>query len=496
MRSRLLALDAGSSSIKSVLFDDAGKPLCEESAHVPLMKKERGVVERDLAKVWKAVLETLSRMRVNARRDFDNIDALSVTGAGDGLILLDNSNTLVRPAITSLDTRATELIARFKKSSGAMDLYNLIGEIPYPATPLALLKWTKQNESASYRKARKVLFLKDWVRYKLTAEVCTDITDASATLTDFYGVYRKEIFDAFGVLESAYKTVEVKASHDLAGHITRHAASMTGLTAGIPVICGLHDCSASSLGAGCTRPGETCLIVGSWCGNQIVTDRPILNKIHPDHQILRNYAIPGNWLIISASPTALVNLEWFISTFMNANASVYARVDTIVNKTPNDESLIFHPYLYGSQTSEQASGGFYGIRPWHSLGHFLRSIYEGIAINYRIHGEHLAECLATKRVVACGGGTRSRVLVQLMADAINKKIRVSSLRQTTALGAAITAAVGIGIYRSFKEACREMTSIGDTFSPKTESAHLLSRKEIAFTNLYRQMASLWRETSA
>ena len=241
---------------------------------------------------------------------------------------------------------------------------------------------------------------------------------------------------------------------------------------------------------------ETCLIVGSWCGNQIVTDRPILNKIHPDHQILRNYAIPGNWLIISASPTALVNLEWFISTFMNANASVYARVDTIVNKTPNDESLIFHPYLYGSQTSEQASGGFYGIRPWHSLGHFLRSIYEGIAINYRIHGEHLAECLATKRVVACGGGTRSRVLVQLMADAINKKIRVSSLRQTTALGAAITAAVGIGIYRSFKEACREMTSIGDTFSPKTESAHLLSRKEIAFTNLYRQMASLWRETSA
>jgi L-xylulokinase len=500
MPSRVLALDAGSSFIKAVLFDETGKLLCEAGAVVPLLRKMHGVVERDLSSVWKAICRALADLRDRKPRQFDRIDVVSVTGAGDGLILLDAAGSLVRPAITSLDTRASGIVSRFKKSRGAKDLYALIGEIPYPATPLALLRWAKLNEPSSYARGRKILFLKDWVRYRLTAELWTDISDASATLTDFAGNYRKEIFDAFGVPESLSKTVQIRASHEQAGCVTRRASALTGVKAGTPVICGLHDCSASSLGTACTRAGETCMILGSWSGNQIVTDRPILNRRHPDHQILRSYAIPGKWLIISASPTSLVNLDWFISTFMGGGSaegggapSVYARVDALADSVRSDEHLIFHPYLYGSQTSEQASAGFYGIRPWHGFPHFLRSIYEGIAINYSIHEDYLEESLGITRVSACGGGTRSKVFVQALADATDRKVRIYSSRQTTALGAAITAAVGIGIYASYREACRAMTSVEAVFAPRKKEALVMKRKRASFEKLYRQMMPHWQK---
>jgi L-xylulokinase len=503
MRSRILAIDAGSSSIKGVLFDETGKSLSEAGSPVPLIKKPHGIVERDLQRVWEAVLDILSRIKEKVRKGFDRIDVVCVTGAGDGLILLDDFGKLVRPAITSLDTRANGLVASFKKSSAAKDLYNIIGEIPYPATALALLKWIRLNERACYDKARMIVFLKDWVRYKLTSEVCTDITDASATLTDLNGSYRKEIFDAFDVPESVNKTVEVKLSHEIAGHITRHVSGLTGLKTGVPVVCGLHDCSASSLGTGRTRPGDTCLIIGSWCGNQIVTDRPILNRKHADRQLLRSYAIPNHWLIISASPTSLVNINWFANTFMQSavdyskDASpLYAIIDKLVDRTRSDESLIFHPYLYGSQTSEEASAGFYGIRPWHTFGHFLKSIYEGIAINYSIHVDNLEKCLPIKNAAACGGGTRSEILLQIIADALNRKVSLYSSYETTALGAAITAAVGIGIYRSFEEACKAMTSIRAFIYPKKKSASLMRQKRNTFIALYKQMNPIWKKIHA
>lgn len=496
---RLLGIDAGSSSIKAVLFDERGRVLGEHSAAVPLIRKRHGVVERDLGKVWKAVLELLSRMKEASGKDFENIDAVGLTGAGDGLILLDRANVPVRPAISSLDTRASELVALFKKSDGAKALYALIGENPFPATPLALLKWVKLNEKENYDRATQIVFLKDWIRYKLTSEVCTDITDASATLTDFNGSYQKDIFDAFGVAESYAKTVPVRMSHERAGQVTRHASSLTGLKAGTPVVCGLHDCSASSLGTGCTLPGETCLIVGSWSGNQIVTDKPILNKKHPDQQILRNYAIPGNWLIISASPTSLVNLDWFINTFMSAETSdaaspdaVYARVDKLVRSCGTEEAPVYHPYLYGSQTSEEASAGFCGVRPFHTLPHFLKSIYEGIAINYSIHEDKLEECLGIKRVSACGGGTRSKVLTQTIADALNREVLLHASHQTTALGAAITAAVGMGVHENYVAACKAMTSIRRIVSPREDRASHLREKKAIFMTLYRHMVPLWR----
>jgi L-xylulokinase len=502
MHSRILALDAGSSSIKAVLFDETGKCLSSDSTPVPLIRKEHGVVERDLDRVWNAVITSISRIRETARKEFGRIDAVSVTGAGDGLILLDDSDAIVMPAITSLDTRASDLVERFKKGRDAKALYDLIGEIPYPATPLALLRWTKIHERTSYDRARKILFLKDWVRYKLTSQIFTDVTDASATLTDLRGEYCREVFDSFGVREALKKTVAVKESRDIAGYVTKRASSLTGLKAGIPVICGLHDCSASSLGTACTRAGQACLIAGSWAGNQIVADRPILNRRHPDRQILRRYAIPGTWLIISASPTSLVNLDWFLWAFRPAGqddagrrASLYAMADGLVRATGNDTAPVFHPYLYGSQTSEDASGGFYGIRPWHAYGHLLKAIYEGIAINYSIHQATLEECLSIKGLHVCGGGTQSKVLVQTIADAVGRRMVLYPSQETTALGAAITAAVGVGLYRSFAEACKAMVSAQGSVSPQKEKTLLMARKRATFTGLYRRMVPFWKTLS-
>lgn len=498
MRRVLLALDAGSSQIKTVLFDEAGLTLAEASAPAALLQGEPGAVERDLPGVWKAVRRSLAELRGKAPVPFARIEVVGVTGAGDGLILLDREGEPVRPAITSLDTRASDAVVRFKRSRRAGPLYSLIGELPYPATALPLLQWMRRREPSSYRRGRTILFLKDWVRFMLTGELCTDPTDASATLTDVHGAFRPEIFRAFGVGDCMDKVPEIRPSHERAGSVTRRAAALTGLAAGLPVVCGLHDCSASSLGTGCWRAGETCMIMGSWCGNQVVSEEPVLNRRHPDHQILRSYAIPGTWLVISASPTSLVNLSWFVDAVVRPGPgpgtdepSLYSRIETLVSRTTSADGLVYHPYLYGSLTSEKAGGGFYGIRPWHTRAHLARALLEGIAINYSIHQGYLEESHRVSRLSACGGGTRSATLMQAVADAVNRTVRICASSQPTALGAAITAAVGAGLYRDYPAACRAMTSVQAVIGPRSASAAAMRAKRAEFLELYERMLPYW-----
>lgn len=492
----LLGIDIGSTSVKSVLFNETGEEIACSKRVVPSVKKAGGINERNLGEIWEKTVETIKESVASSNLS-GKIISIGISGAGDGLIVLDGRGQPVRDSITSLDTRAADIVNYWIESGTAEKAFPIIGESPFPGTPVALLKWLKENEPESYTRAKHILFLKDWIKYKLTGQLSTDATDASATLTDLNGNYHEDIFNIFGIEECFAKTIPILPSEEISGYVTLEAAGLTGLKLGTPVTTGVHDCSAASLGCGCLRSGETCLITGSWSGNQVISDLPITDQRQKKFWVVRNYVIPGFWLLLSASPASGVNLEWFVKQFGDAiskdqkNVPLYKICDRLVEQSDFKEFLIYHPFLFGSKLDAHACAGFYGIRPWHNIGDFLRAIYEGIVFNHCIHLEELRRIIKIQNIKICGGGANSDIWMQIFANAINKSVAIQKSSEVSALGAAIVAAKGVGLYKEYEVACKEMTSSYRYYEPIAEQAKILTEKFSIYKNLYLQMMLIW-----
>jgi L-xylulokinase len=463
----ILAIDIGSSTLKCVLFDLDGRIVHAERGPCELEKRRGGVVERNPEAIWSRAAELLVRLHEVVQDKRHRVLAFTCTGAGDGLLLLDKAGLPVSPAISSLDTRAAPILREWEAAPQYEQYYAIAGEALYSGTPAALLKWYKRHDYDTYLRGRYIVFIKDWIKYKLTGKICTDYSDSSATLTDTLGVYRKEIFELLDIPEAYEKTTPQAPSQEIIGVISGGLAETMPCFKDVPVFSGMHDCSGSALGSGCIDQGDLCVITGSWSGNDLVTDTPILDRESKKHWLIRSYAVPGKYLLMSSSPASFVNLDWFIMLHEqsiramakeDSGKSVLALCDALVSECPNDEMLIYHPYLYGSQLIPEASAGFYGMRPWHSTAHFLRALYEGIAINYRNHFEAMPQDVAINRVYVCGGGANSRIFLNILSAALSHDVAHASCPETTSLGAIIPVLVGLGIDPGYAEACRRISA--------------------------------------
>ncbi|MDR1104868.1 MAG: carbohydrate kinase [Treponema sp.] len=461
----ILAIDIGSSTLKCVLFDLEGYIVHIERSPCELEKRKGGVVERDPETIWSFTADLLVRVNEAVRDKRHRVLAVTCTGAGDGLLMLDKAGVPISPAISSLDTRAASILREWEAAPQYEEYYAIAGESPYSGTPAALLKWYKQHDYDTYTRSHSIVFIKDWIKYRLTGRICTDYSDSSATLTDTLGVYRKEIFELLDIQEAYGKTVPQVPSQEIAGRVSSELAERLPCFKDVPVFSGMHDCSGSALGAGCVEEGDVCIITGSWSGNDLVTDTPILDKESRKRWLIRSYAVPGKYLLMSSSPASFVNLDWFIrlheqsirvAAKADAGQSILAICDALVAECPKDEMLIYHPYLYGSQLIPEASAGFYGIRPWHSMAHFLRALYEGIAINHRNHFEAIPKDVAVNRVHVCGGGANSQVFLSILSAALSRNVVHASCSETTCLGAIIPVLVGLGIDSGYTESCRRI----------------------------------------
>jgi L-xylulokinase len=497
----ILAIDVGSSTLKCVLFDLEGYIVHIERSPCELEKCKGGVVERDPETIWSFVVELLIRMNEIVKNKYHHVLAVTCTGAGDGLLLLDKTGVPITPAISSLDTRAASILREWEAAPQYEQYYAIAGESLYSGTPAALLKWYKQHDYDTYTKSHSIIFIKDWIKYKLTGKICTDYSDSSATLTDTLGVYRKEIFELLDIPEAYGKTTSQIPSQEIVGRISAELAERLSCFRDVPVFSGMHDCSGSALGAGCIDQGDVCIITGSWSGNDLVTDTPIPDKESQKRWLIRSYAVPGKYLLMSSSPASFVNLDWFIRlneqnirTMARADTdqSILAICDTLVTKCPKDEMLIYHPYLYGSQLIPEASAGFYGIKPWHTMAHFLRALYEGIAINHRNHFEAMPKNVTVNRVHVCGGGTNSQVFLSILSAALSHDVVHASCPETTSLGAIIPVLVGLGIDPGYTEACRRISAhyIRPVTSDLAERA-LMNDKTNAYRKIEQVLNDYW-----
>jgi L-xylulokinase len=504
MSEYLLGIDNGNTISKAAIFDLEGHEIQVSSRQVKSDFPHKGWTERSMDELWQstaaAVKEALSISGIKPAQ----IIGIGTTGHGNGLYLLDKEGRPARAGIQSLDSRAADIIDNWNHKGLHDRAFPFTTQAFWPAQPNALLAWIKQNEPEVYQRIGAVLMVKDYIKYCLTGEITSDFTDMSGTsLMDVrQKSYSDELLDFYDIGDIRPALPTLINSFEIAGRVTANAADATGLAAGTPVVGGLFDVDASALGAGVHQPGQMCIVAGTWSINEIVTADPIVD---PTLFMTSIYTVPDLWLTIEASATSATNLEWFVTQFCaeekaaaeKRGISVYDVCSELVDSLPPGGSdIIFHPFLFGSNVQASARSGFYGIAGWHTKAHMLRSLYEGVVYGHLSHFEKLRDASSQVDVARLsGGGAHSSVWTQIFADTLQLPMEVPEGIEIGARGAALSAGIGVGVYKDHADAVAQAVKLDRRQEPNPASTPFYLERYAEYKNLIECMQEPWDRLS-
>ena len=499
MQDYLLGLDAGNTVIKAVIFDRTGRELAYAGEEGHSRMPSPGHVERDLGELWANARRVIRTCLDKAGIAAGDIAAIGCAGHGNGLYALDRAGEPLI-GIQSLDTRATGLVEDWAAAGIGERTYPIARQRPWPSQTPTLLAWLKRHRPELFRRVGTVFFSKDFVVNRLTGQRVSEVSDMSgAGLLDLSARrYDKALMEAYGLGDCMDLLPPLIESADIAGTVTDEVARETGLAAGTPVIGGLFDVVASALGSGVSRTGSASIIAGTWSINQVVIDGPDL-----DGPVFMSSTFDRTrYMAMENSATSAANLEWLVREFFEgdhaAEASPFdaccAHAEAV---EPAADDPLYHPYLYGAQQDGHARAGFYGIAGWHTKGHLVRALLEGVAFGHRQHVETIRKAGATfEEAVLSGGGSRSRLWPQIFADVLGVPVSVAVSRETGALGAAIAAGTGVGLFADFTAGANAMVRADRHYRPNVALCAHYDRRYALYRDIGEAMTPLWRRLTA
>ena len=467
-RKYFLGIDAGQTVVKAVIHDDKLARLSLARRQSPMSSNEPRRLERSQDDLWKAASGAIAEALQIADIDPKEIAGIGITGHGDGLHLVDRNGGAVGPAIMAVDSRAfAEMEEIHQNEARSNRILVASGQVPFLGSPGVLLKWTQRHEPQRLEDAHAFLFCKDVLRLRLTGEIATDYSDASASfLNADLAKWDESVLADYGLsgLESLFP--RLISSAEIAGYVTAAAAAETGLKEGTPVVGGVHDVHASAIGMGALSENTLTLIAGSFTINAVTT-----RESHTDARWQSRLSVVTDLrMAMSTSATASTTLEWFLRL---VGATDPARRDQLFAEAadiPPGESLpTVLPFFYASPFGESPSGTFAGMRGWHTTAHMLKAVLEGIVSMHVWHTSALADAFSWHRPVRLGGGiANSGLYSQMVADALDSETVVVSNDETGAFGAAALAGVGVGHFSSL----RDVESLVNVSSTKLPTAAL------------------------
>ena len=492
----LLGLDAGNTVVKAVLFDASGVELAVAALGGNSIYPQPGFVERDMHEQWTQASHVIRSVIAKAAIDPSDIICVGCAGHGNGLYVLDKSDEPLL-AIQPLDSRAMDLVSELHAQGIAETVYPLCLQKPWPSQTATLLAWLKRHRPGLYARIGTTFLCKDFVVFKLTDVRGSDMSDMSAAglLNMRNRRYDQDLMAAYDLADAFGTLPELHEAYEVVGAVSRRAAAETGLYAGTPVVAGLFDVIASALGSGVGSVGQASIVAGTWSINQIIAEVPLVD----DRIFLWSDFGPGLCMANESSATSAANLEWFVKEFIapgmdhDDDVSSFDVCNDMVAKVSLDGALpIFHPYLYGTGKNSAARAGFYGIGGWHGRAQLLHALYEGVVFGHRAHVETLrAAGCAFESVVLSGGGSRSPVWPQMFADILNMPIAISACQETGALGAAIAAGIGGGVFSSYADGVAKMTSLDRRYAPDKARQAVYDQRFNLFSELGQTMAGPW-----
>ncbi|WP_311172184.1 FGGY-family carbohydrate kinase [Halobellus ordinarius] len=490
----LLAVDAGTSTIKTVAFDTAGNELATATRETETIRPEPGHVEQEMVAVWERTAATLREVNAALPEEAAPI-GVSITGQGDGLWAITDDGDPVRNAILWSDSRSAGILEEWEQNGQLAAIIDQCGSAPYPGMSLPLLAWLAREEPAQFEQVATILSCKDWLKYKLTGERTLDNTEATVPyLNKSTERYDSSVFELVDLPAAADTLPRLAAPTETIGTITAGAAESTGLEAGLPVVSGVFDVPASAIGSGAATAGGTAVTLGTSLTHQVLVD-----GAQPETSgIQMSLGLDGLWTYAIGSNAGTPSLEWAAGTFAGDD-DVAALEERAGAAPPGSEGVVYHPYLStsgerGPFVDPNARGQFVGLTPEHDTEHLLRAVYEGLSLAIRDCVEHLPA--DTGRVTLSGGGSRSDLWCQLIADCLDCPVAVPASSEPGAKGAAVLLALSQAEYPSLEAAVDRMVTIDRRFEPRDEVAAQYEALYEFFAESRREMQSVWADRAA
>lgn len=465
-----LGLDVGTSGAKAVLINHLGQPLAETDREYPLSTPSPLWAEQDPALWWTASASAIRNVLAQAKTDATNVAAIGLTGQMHGLVLLDAAGKVLRPAILWNDQRTSQQCRAITDRVGLTRVLELTGNPILAGFTAPKIAWVREKEPEVFARVAKVLLPKDYIRYRLSGEFFGDVSDASGT--SLFDVGRRrwsdEMLDAVGVPREWLP--EITESTVASTRISASASRETGLLEGTPIIAGGGDQAAQAVGCGIIDEGLVSATLGT---SGVVFAASDTYRVEPEGRLHAFcHAVPGKWHLMGVMLSAAGSLRWYRDALCAAEhaAAKAAGRDVYDDLTadaarvpPGSEGLLFLPYLSGERTPHpdpHARGAFVGLTLRHTKAHLTRSVLEGVAFGLRDSLELMRGLgMTPTQVRASGGGARSGLWRQILADVFGTEIATLDVTQGAAYGAALLAAVGGGAFRSVQDACRAAAAV-------------------------------------
>jgi xylulokinase len=488
-----LGIDSSTTGVKALLMDDKGDVAGAATTDLQLSTPKPLWSEQEPADWWNGAANSIRQVLQQTGVSGDEVAAIGLTGQMHGLTMLDEAGQVLRPAILWNDQRTGAQCDEIRERVGKKRLIELTGNDALAGFTAPKILWVREHEPELFARARHILLPKDYVRFKLTGDYATDKADAAGTL--LLDVKRRDwSAEVLAALEIPAEWLP--STHEgpqVTGSVSTGAAQATGLKAGTPVVGGGGDQAAQAVGVGAVQPGVIALTLGT---SGVVFASAAEPFIEPEGRLHAFcHAAPGRWHLMGVMLSAAGSLRWYRDTL--APGSDY---DTLLGPAadipPGSEGLLFLPYLTGERTPHPdplARGAFAGLTIRHTQAHLTRSVLEGVAFGLRDSFELMksAGLADIKQVRVSGGGARSPLWRQILADVLSVELATVNTTEGAAYGAALLAGVGAGVWPDVDAACEACVKLTGSTSPQMD---VVAQYEPVYAQ-YRELYPALREIS-
>lgn len=494
-----LGIDIGTSGTKTLAMNETGEILASATATYPLSNPKPGWSEQDPEDWWKATIETVKKVLKAGKVKPDDVAGIGLSGQMHGSVFLDKSHDVIRPALLWNDQRtAVECAEIEKRAGGRAKLIDLVANPALTGFTAPKIMWLKKHEPKNYDRTVQILLPKDYVRFCLTGEFATEVSDASGTLLlDVRNrCWSKTLLDKLDI--EAKLLPKVYESEDVSGKLSASAAKLLGLNPGVPVVGGGGDQAAGAIGNGIVKRGIISATMGT---SGVVFAHSDEVQIDPEGRVHTFcHAVRGKWHVMGVVLSAGGSLQWYrnqlaekeIADAKKLKTDPYNLITEQAAEAPAGcEGLFFLPYLSGERTPHAdpfARGAWIGLSLRHGRAHLIRSVMEGASYAMRDCLEIINDLkIPIREIRLSGGGARSDFWRQMQADLYGRRVVTINAEEGPAYGVALLAAAGTGYYKGVVEACGAAIRVNTTTDPGSEAKRVYNKSYPMYGKLYQNL---------
>jgi len=481
-----LGIDTGTGGTRALLVDEHGAvrgsftdPHAEMAMEQPLW------AEQHPDDWWRAACAAVQGVLQQTGVAGSAVKGIGLSGQMHGLVLIDDAKQIIRPALIWCDQRSQPQVDAINATVGAERVLEWTANPVLTGFTLPKLLWVRDHQPELYARVRHILLPKDYIRFRLTGELATEVSDASGTaLFDVVNrCWSWEMADRLGVDRAILPRMH--ESSDLTGQVTEAAAKVTGLALGTPVAGGAGDQAASAVGNGIVEPGIVSCTLGTSGVVFAYTEKAVYDPQGRVHTFC--HAVRGKWHVMGVTQGAGLSLQWFRNQLAPGVAYDALMAEAALAPAGSD-GLFWLPYLMGERTPHLDAtirGGWVGLTARHTRASLIRALVEGVSYSQQ-DGLEIIEGLGVpvESVRASGGGANSPFWRQILADVFEKRVVTLASREGSAYGAALLALVATGAFSTVEEACRATVREVESVMPRPAEAALYREGHAVYQKLY------------